>query len=103
MAHGGEEPRLGSVGRLRGATCLIESLLSKLAIGDVAHHGDDVDLAHEFPVKILLVKILATRIQLEWPAAHLDPDKVDLTALRSGLFLAQPEFDAANVAARSVR
>ena len=41
MAHGGEEARLGGVGGFRGAAREIERLLLHLAVGDVAHHGDD--------------------------------------------------------------
>ena len=45
VAHGGEETRLGGIGRFRSAAGLIERLFGKLAIGDVAHHADDFGLA----------------------------------------------------------
>ena len=41
VAHGGEETGLGRVGLLGGGARQIERLLLELAVGDVAHHGDD--------------------------------------------------------------
>ena len=44
MAHGGQEPGLGGIRLLGGGARQFERLLLELAIGNVAHHGDDVGL-----------------------------------------------------------
>ncbi|MGY4235484.1 hypothetical protein ACVIIW_004431 [Bradyrhizobium sp. USDA 4449] len=93
VAHRGEEARLGGIGGFRRAARLVERLLRELAIRDIAHHGDDFGLAREIPTEILI----------ERPAAHLDPDEVDLATLGAIRLPPQPEFDAAHLAARGVR
>ncbi|MGY3411516.1 hypothetical protein ACVWZV_007629 [Bradyrhizobium sp. GM5.1] len=92
MAHGGEEARLGGVRRLCSAARLIERLLPQLAVGDIAHHGDDIGLARGITAQILI----------ERAAAHLDPDEINLAALRAGTLPAQPELNATHVAARGI-
>ena len=42
MAHGGEEAGLRRIRLLGGGARQIERLLLHLAVGDVAHHGDDL-------------------------------------------------------------
>ncbi len=83
MAHGGKETRLGGIGRLRRAACEVERLLLHLAVGDVAHHGDHLGFGG--------------RRLLQQPAAHLDPDEIDLpvASARARRIAAQPELDAA--------
>ena len=81
VAHGGEEAGLGGIGLLGGGARQFERLLLHLAVGDVAHHGDDLGLG-------------ATCL-LERPAAHLDPDEVGGNALAAHRVAAQAEFDAA--------
>src|SRR5207245_10817627 len=53
----------------RSAACQFERLLLDLAVGDVAHHGDDLGL-----------RLRGLLGQSERPATHFDPDEVDLTA-----------------------
>ena len=44
VAHGGEEAGLGRIRLLGGGARQFERLLLHLAVGDVAHHGDDFGL-----------------------------------------------------------
>ena len=44
VAHGGQEPGLGGIRLLGGGARQFEGLLLDLAVGDVAHHGDDIGL-----------------------------------------------------------
>ena len=44
MAHGGEEAGLGRIRLLGGGARQFERLFLELAVGDVAHHGDDLGL-----------------------------------------------------------
>ena len=66
VAHGGEEAGLGRIRLLGGGARQFERLLLELAVGDVAHHGDDLGLG---------------RGLLERPATHLDPDEIGGMAL----------------------
>src|SRR5258707_902507 len=68
MAHGGEEARLGRVGLLGRAPREFERLLLGLPFGDAAHHGDARGS-----------RFLSLHGAFERPAAHFDPDEVDLT------------------------
>lgn len=96
VTHGGEEAGLGGIGRFGGATRLLERLLGQLVVGDVAHHGDDFGLTREVSMRILAHALV------DRPAAHLDPEKIDLTALRTIGLAPQPELDAAHLAARGI-
>ena len=74
MAHGSEETRLCSI---RGLGCSArenECLLLQLAVGDVAHDGDNLEFG----------SVRRMRRRLEGPATHLDPDEVD-RAVRAAL------------------
>ena len=66
MAHGGEEAGLRRIRLLGGGAREIERLLLQLAVGDVAHHGDDLGFARTAPYPGLL----------ERPATHFDPDEI---------------------------
>ena len=67
----------------------LERLLLDLAVGDVAHHGDDLGLG---------------RSLLERPATHLDPDEIGGMVLAANGVAPQAELDAARLAAaRGIR
>ena len=84
VAHGGEETRLGRIRLLGGGARQFERLLLQLAVGDVAHHGDDLGLG---------------RGLLERPATHLDPDEIGGHVLAANGIAPQPELDALRLAA----
>ena len=65
VAHGGEEAALGGVGALGLGARLLERLLLRLALGDVAHDRDDLALVPR-----------RRRRLVERTAAHLDPDEL---------------------------
>ena len=88
VAHGGQESRLGGIRLLGGGARQFECLLLDLAVGDVAHHGDDLGLG---------------RTLLERPATHLDPDEIGGNVLAANRVAAETEFDALLAAARGIR
>ena len=98
VAHGGEKAALGRVGLLGGGARQIERLFLDFAVGDVAHHGDDLGFGRSRRLRRLLQR----------PATHLDPDEIDrivLAALAAARRIApEAKFDAARLAAaRRVR
>ena len=81
VAHGGQESGLGGIRLLGGGARQFERLLLDLAVGDVAHHGDDLGLG--------------VQRLLERPATHLDPDEIGGIVLAASRVAAETEFDAA--------
>ena len=84
VAHGGEEARLRRIRLFGDGARLFQRLLLHLAVGDVAHHGDDLGFAGGL---------------LERATAHLDPDEIGGNVLAAHAVAPQPEFDAARLAA----
>ena len=96
VAHGGEEAGLGRVRLFGGGARQLERLLLDLAVGDVAHHGDDVGSTDR----------RIRRWLFERPATHFDPDEIGGIVLPAANRRVAPEtkFDAARLAAaRGIR
>ena len=88
VAHGGQESGLGGIRLLGGGARQFEGLLLDLAVGDIAHHRDDIGLGRNL---------------LKRPATHLDPDEIGGNVLATNRVAAQTEFDALLAAARGIR
>ena len=66
MAHGGEKAALRRIGLLGGGARQVERLFLDLAVGDVAHHGDNLGFRRG----------RGQRGLVERPAPHFDPDEI---------------------------
>ena len=86
---------LAVLARSASSTRVLERLLLRLALGDVAHHGDHLALARP--------QRFAERA-VERPAAHLDPDEAARAVLsRLGALAPHAEFDRLALASRPRR